>query len=204
MAGRGYISPPIRALTGIRGIKLPERAVTIPKRTFVTTLEATYGGELRRFLAARLRSAPADVPDLVQEIFLRLLRIKDHEAIRNPQAYLFTVAMHVLHQYTLRRSARSDAMNPLDLASQLQSPQSAPDPAEELEITEQIERIGKGLQALSPRAYAVLVMYRCEGMTLMEIGERLGVSHVMARKYLTRAIAYCDEQLKDRETGSSP
>jgi len=175
--------------------------VTTPKRVFVTALEATYGGQLRRFLSARLRNATGDIPDLIQEIFLRLLRIKDHEAIRNPQAYLFTVALHVLHQYTLQRSARATAMDPLDLAFQVQSPQFAPNPAEELEITEQIERIGKGLQAFSPRAYAVLVMYRCEGMTLMEIGERLGVSHVMARKYLSRAIAYCDEQLKD---GSSP
>ena len=162
----------------------------------MTAVEATHGRELRRFLAARLRGAAADVPDLMQEIFIRLLRIKDHEAIRNPQAYLFTVATHVLYQYTLQRSARADAMNPLDLASQLQAP-LAPDPAEELEITEQLEKIGRGLQSLSPRAYAALIMYRCEGMTLKEIGERLGVSHVMARKYLCRAIAYCDEQLKE-------
>lgn len=177
--------------------------MTIPKHNFVTALEATYGGQLRRFLSARLRNA-ADMPDLVQEIFLRLLRIKDHEAIRNPQAYLFTVAMHVLHQHTLQGSARAHAMDPLDLANQLQLPQIAPDPAEELELTEQLERIGRGLQAFSPRAYAVLIMYRCEGMTLMEIGERLGVSHVMARKYLKRAIAYCDEQLKGGEVGISP
>ncbi len=52
---------------------------------------------------------------------------------------------------------------------------------------------------LSPRVYATLVMYRCEGMTLMEIGERLGVSHVMARKYLVKAIAYCDQRLEEME-----
>jgi RNA polymerase sigma-70 factor (ECF subfamily) len=173
--------------------------VTTPKGTFITALEATHGRNLRRFLSARLRGASADVPDLVQEIFLRLLRIKDHEAIRNPQAYLFTVATHVLHQYTLQRSAKTAVMDPLDLAVQLQAPPAAPDPAEELEITEQIESIGRGLQQLSPRAYAVLVMYRCEGMTLVEIGKRLGISHVMARKYLIRAIAYCDERLKDAE-----
>ena len=85
--------------------------MTTPKRTFLSALEATYGGELRRFLSARLRNATADVPDLVQEIYLRLLRIRDHEAVRNPHAYLFTVAMHVLHQYSLQRSARAAAMN---------------------------------------------------------------------------------------------
>ncbi len=119
--------------------------MTTPKRTFVTALEATHGGALRRFLSARLRNATADVPDLVQEIYLRLLRIKDHEAIRNPQAYLFTVATHVLHQHMLQRSARTSAMDPLDLAAQLQWPQAAPDPAEELEVAEQIEKNRQGV-----------------------------------------------------------
>ena len=86
----------------------------------MTALEATYGGQLRRFLSARLRNA-TDIPDLAQEIYLRLLRIKDHEAIRNPQAYLFTVAMHVLHQHALQHSARAHPMDPLDLAYQLQT-----------------------------------------------------------------------------------
>lgn len=33
-----------------------------------------------------MRNAAADVPDLVQEVFLRLLRLDNHEAIRNTQA----------------------------------------------------------------------------------------------------------------------
>lgn len=129
---------------------------------------------------------------------MRLLRIKDHEAIRNPQAYLYTVANHVLHQYALQRSTRPEATNPLDLVSSLQS-DTAPDPAEELEVEQRLEAVAEALQKLSPRVYATLVMYRCEGMTLMEIGERLGVSHVMVRKYLVRAIAYCDERLEEME-----
>jgi RNA polymerase sigma factor (sigma-70 family) len=168
------------------------------KRSFMTAIEKTHGRQLRRFLAARLRGASADVPDLVQEIFMRLLRIKDHEAIRSPQAYLYTVANHVLHQYTLQRSTRPEVTNPLDLVSTLQS-DTAPDPAEELEVEQRLEAVAEALQKLSPRVYATLVMYRCEGMTLMEIGERLGVSHVMVRKYLVRAIAYCDERLEEME-----
>jgi len=39
-------------------------------------------------------------------------------------------------------------------------------------------------------------MYRCEGMTLVEIGSRLGVSGPMARKYLMRAIVFCDQYLE--------
>lgn len=179
-------------------IRVPGPVTSRSKRTFVTGIEQTHGQQLRRFLSMRLRRSSADVPDLFQEVFLRLLRIKDHEAIRNPQAYLFTVATHVLHQHALQRSAQPEAMDPLEVASS-QEQGLVPDPAEELEITEQLEEIGKALRAISPRAYAALVMYRCEGMTLMEIGERLGVSHVMARKYLARAIAYCDQRLAEQE-----
>jgi hypothetical protein len=37
----------------------------------------------------------SDVPDLTQEIFLRMLRILDRDAIRSVEAHLFTVALHV-------------------------------------------------------------------------------------------------------------
>ena len=164
----------------------------------MTAMEKNHGRQLRRFLSARVRGTRADIPDLLQEIFLRLLRIKDHEAIRNPQAYLYTIANHVLHQYALQRATRPEATNPLDLVSSLQSEVVA-DPAEELEAEQRLQAVTDALMKLSPRVYATLVMYRCEGMTLMEIGERLGVSHVMARKYLVRAIAFCDQRLEEME-----
>lgn len=162
----------------------------------MTALEKSHGRKLRRFLSARMRNAAADVPDLVQEVFLRLLRIEDHEAIRNPQAYLYTIASHVLHQYTLRQSLRPETMEPLDVISQLHS-DAVSDPAEEAEIEQRFEALGRGLEKLSPRAYATLVMYRCEGATLQQIGERLGVTRVMAKKYLTKAILYCQQRLQD-------
>src|SRR5688572_17779431 len=60
-------------------------------RQYVASMEKDHGRALRRFLAARMRAAPADVPDLAQEVYLRLLRIPDYELIRNPRAYLYTI-----------------------------------------------------------------------------------------------------------------
>jgi RNA polymerase sigma factor (sigma-70 family) len=164
------------------------------RRNFVASIEKSHSQQLRRFLAVRLRNAGADVPDLVQEVYLRLLRLKDHEAIRNPQAYLYTIASHVLHQYTLRRAAAPTTMDPLDVVNALQS-NTASDPAEEADVEQRMEQLGRALEEHSPRAYAVLIMYRCEGLTLKQIGKRLGISDVMARKYLMRAMKYCDQQL---------
>jgi len=64
-------------------------------RNFVAAIAARYGPRLRRFLAVRLRNAD-DVPDLAQEVFLRLLRVEWYESIRSPEAYLFTIASHVV------------------------------------------------------------------------------------------------------------
>jgi hypothetical protein len=63
-------------------------------RNFVASIAARYGRRLRRFLSVRLRNT-ADVPDLAQEVFLRLLRVEGYESIRSPEAYLFTIASHV-------------------------------------------------------------------------------------------------------------
>jgi RNA polymerase sigma factor (sigma-70 family) len=159
-------------------------------------MEKTHGRALRRFLAARMRRTSADVPDLVQEVYLRLLRISDHESIRNPQAYLYTIASHVLHQYTLRQTATAIPIEPVDIASEIQASLCS-DPVEEVQLEQRIETLSRGLEQLSPRAYATLVMYRCEGATLEQIGKRLGVSRVMAKKYLIKALAYCQQRLQD-------
>lgn len=163
-------------------------------RSFVAEMEQAHGHELRRFLASHLKNSSADVADLVQEIFIRLLRIKDSEAIRNPQAYLFTVASHVLYQHSLQRSTRPELMRPLEVAAEFDAG-TAPDPADELNIKQLLEKVDRDLTEFSPRAYAALIMYRCEGMTLMEIGERLGMSHTSVRRDLVRAIAYCNQRL---------
>ena len=63
-------------------------------RALITGLVASHGVKLRRFLLLRLRNA-ADVPDILQEVYLRMLRIPNVESIRSPEAYLFTVAQHV-------------------------------------------------------------------------------------------------------------
>lgn len=165
-------------------------------RQFVSAMEKSYGRALRRFLAARMRHTVADVPDLVQEVFLRLLRIADHESIRNPQAYLYTVASHVLHQYTLRRMVSAETVEPLEINLDFDASVDA-DPAEVLQLEQRFETLGKELEQLSPRAYATLLMYRCEGATFEQIGERFGVSAVMAKKYLMKALAYCQQRLEE-------
>lgn len=168
------------------------------KQAFVASLARQQGERLRCFLAARLRHAVADIPDLAQEVFLRLLRVPSHETIRSPQAYLFTVAHHVLHQHKLRLSSSPESVDIMDVAAELEA-FVEDDPATHLETRQRLERLDHALQELSPKARAAFVMHRRYGYSLEEIGVRLGVSRAMVKKYLAKAVAHCRKCFEEME-----
>jgi RNA polymerase sigma factor (sigma-70 family) len=177
--------------------KVPLRRHTLvndAKQAFVTELEKSHGSALRRYLAARMRNAAADAPDLVQEVYLRLLRLDNHEAIRNSQAYLYTVASHVLHQHALRRAATGEAAAVADFALELGRSDS--DPALQLEVEQQFEQLGARLKEISPKAYATFILHRCYGLPLQEISERIGASYSMTKKYLGKALRFIEAELE--------
>jgi RNA polymerase sigma-70 factor (ECF subfamily) len=168
------------------------------KQAFVADVERQHGRRLRRFLASRLRHAAADVPDLVQEVFLRLLRINHHESIRSSEAYLFTIAFHVLHQHTLRRSLMPEAV---EISALIDEMESAPEsnPATQVETQQRLEGLQSALQELSPKAQAALLLHRRDGYSLEEIGVRLGVPRAMAAKYLSKALLHCRQRMREQE-----
>jgi RNA polymerase sigma-70 factor (ECF subfamily) len=164
------------------------------KQAFVSELEKSHGSALRRYLAARMRNAAADAPDLVQEVYLRLLRLDNHEAIRNSQAYLYTVASHVLHQHALRRAGTGEAAAVADFALELGRSDS--DPALQVEVEQQFEQLGVRLKEISPKAYATFILHRCHGLPLQEISEKIGASYSMTKKYLGKALRFIEAELE--------
>jgi len=157
-------------------------------------MEKDHGRQLRRFLAVRMRNAASDVPDLVQEVFLRLVRIKEQDTIHNPRAYLYTVASHVLHQHALRRAARPEFIEIGDVASELQALPDT-DPVLQAELDQRFDRISRELRAAAPGAYATLMLHRYHGLPLKEISRRLNVSHITTKRYLARALEFIERQI---------
>jgi RNA polymerase sigma factor (sigma-70 family) len=162
---------------------------TADAKGFVAEIAARYGRRLRRFLSVRLRNVH-DVPDVAQEVFLRLLRVRQQDAIRNPEAYLFTVASHVLQQHTLRRSMDPVTVDITDGLDEIairgtEDPEAGADAAGKMELLE------RALAQLPPRVAAALVMHRVLGFTVPEIADQLGVSRDSVKKYLMRAAHHC-------------
>jgi RNA polymerase sigma factor (sigma-70 family) len=163
----------------------------VDRQTFVTEVAIKHGKRLRRYVAARLRN-PADVPDLVQEVFLRLLRMDQHEPIRNAEAYLMTIAGHVLHQHTVRSAAAPESLEVLvDLQIGI-----TPDPEAQVDAQRRLQAVDRILEGMSPNVRAAFVMRQRDGTGLQEIADQLGVSRTMVKKYLTTAMLTCREHCK--------
>jgi RNA polymerase sigma factor (sigma-70 family) len=158
------------------------------RTSFVAAVAGRYGRQLRRYLGSRLRQS-RDAPDLAQETYLRLLRIERHELIRNPEAYLFTIANNLLHEHALRQGAAPPTVDIEAAFAELQA--SEPDPQEQAESQQRMQELERALAQLSPKAQATLLMHRRDGYSLEEIGRHLGVSRAMAKKYLARALVHC-------------
>jgi RNA polymerase sigma-70 factor (ECF subfamily) len=166
-------------------------------KAFITALVRSQGGPLRRFLQRRVKLS-ADVPDLVQEIYLRMLRIPDHEAIRSPEAYLFTVAQHVAHQHGLRQANIESRSELQDIFAAVAG--SMPDdPAGEVLAQQALEKLEQALHQLQPRERATFLYHRRDGRTLQEIATRFGVSRQMVKKYLARAVVELRKRLRETE-----
>lgn len=166
------------------------------KREFVDAVATEHGQRLRRFLLARVRNA-ADASDLVQEVYLRLLRVANHETIRIPEAYVFALANHVLYQYRL---SKSRTLDPQDVAEVVYEAQAAfeNDPLVQSETRQRIEELEQLLAELPPRARAALVLHRRDGLTLEQIGGELGVSRAMVKKYLAKALLKCRQAFREK------
>lgn len=169
---------------------------------FASTLATRYGGRLRRFFALRLRNG-ADAPDLAQEVFLRLMRVEQHETIRSPEAYLFTVASHVLHQHTLRQSRIPPSIEITEVISELQ-PISGDDPMMRVVGQQQMAEVERVLASLPPKVASTLKLQRFAGLSIDAICRELAISRPAAKKYLARALAECRRVLEEDSPGGEP
>lgn len=173
------------------------------KETFIATAVARHGRPLLRFFISRLPDA-ADAPDLMQEVYLRLLRLDRLDLVRCPEAYLFTIAANIAHEHTLKRTKRPphialDDAPPEELPADIELFATGA-PEEAAMRADRILRLERVLAQLSPKARATLVWHRRDGCTYDEIGRRLGVSRNMVKKYLSQSLAYCRKNIdKDAE-----
>lgn len=166
-------------------------------QALVAELAGTHREQLRRFLVTRVRNV-ADVPDIVQEVFLRMLRIPGREAIRSPEAYLFTVAQHVAQQHALREAAVPAAIEITRMLTHIHATTDT-DPVLQASADQCLEELDRTLERMSPKVRATFILNRRYGLSLEEISSNLKISLPMAKKYLVKALFQFRHHMENRE-----
>lgn len=134
---------------------------------------------LRRFLVARWSVARADLDDVAQEVFLRLLRYERVELIEHPQAYLYKMATNVVAEWSMK--AHNRHRHDDQWLGEL--PASAT-PESEIAKANARACLYNALQSLPPRPREMLRLYFGEGLCRAQIAERLGVSPRIVKRDL--------------------
>jgi RNA polymerase sigma factor (sigma-70 family) len=168
-------------------------AAVKPKPSLVERLFADHGGALRAFFLRRIR-AKADAADLAQEVYVRMLRISDQDAIRNPVHYLYTVANNLLKENAVLERRQSSGID-IDEAPAHEQLETLPAFDRDLDVAQRVLRLGIVLQQLRPKCRAAVELRFTHDLSYREIAMHLGMSPQMAKKYVAQGLSHCRRRM---------
>ena len=145
------------------------------KRTLVERLFAEH----RRPAVVLLSThrTKSDAPDLAQEVYVRMLRVSDTDAIRNPELYLYTVASNLVKEHAVLDRWQARGVN-LDEANIQQQLGELPTLDGQLDVTQRVARLRTVLAQLSPKCRAAVILQYRHGLELP--GDRRASQRVAA------------------------
>lgn len=139
--------------------------------------------QLRRYLLRRV--PPSDVEDVIQDVFLAIVRRADAATVSHPRRYLFRAADATLIDRHRRQTARrfsqhcdlNEAADPVDQRSPLRI----------LLARDDVRAAENVLRQLPARTQEIIVAIRLEGMSLKSLARRYNVSTSAIEKHVTKA-----------------
>ena len=139
---------------------------------------------VRHWLSRRASVPAAELDDLAQEVFLRLLRYSEKTAVENPLGYLLRIAGNVASEWR-ERARVSKPHDQQWLDELLIEPDKEPENSVCQARTD--ENVQAAVDKLPFRQKQVLLLRVNEGLTYKEIAERLELSPRVVLRDLSRA-----------------
>ena len=146
---------------------------------------------LRGYFASRIRN-PSDIDDLVQEVFVQLLRRASGGPIEHVQQYLFQVASSVLcDQGRYMKSRRFDAHESYEEDVHAVATEIS---LERIVIGEEtLRRMNEALQQLPERTRDIFFLRAIQQRKHEEVAVLLGISTRIVHKHMARALTHLHE-----------
>lgn len=152
-----------------------------------------HATEITRFLRQRGHD-PETAKDLTQDTFLRIHGAEKHLDIHNIRSYLFRIADNLAKDYFRATKTRKRYINPADTFDAIDE---APDPERSADYRQRLELLAKVIDTLPARQKEVFLMHKFDGLTHVEIAQKLGITRSAVEKLMIKALAHCRQQLGD-------
>lgn len=125
--------------------------------------------------------------DHAQDAFMRLIESGRTPDLHEPRPYLATIAKNLLINHWRRATLEQVYLEHLAMIPEATSLSLE----ENAIILETIQEIDNLLNRLPEKARKSFFMSQIDGLTYVEIAEKLGVSDRMVRKYMVQAMVLC-------------
>jgi RNA polymerase sigma-70 factor (ECF subfamily) len=164
---------------------------------WASELNSKYRGPLRAYFRRR-GWALADSEDLVQEVFLRLLRRSTSTETEFPAEYIFTVAANILRdRYRASGIGAVTAVEGRVYELALRAG-VAFDPERLLMGKEAVGELQRALATLPERTRVILILDRIERLPRRTIAEGLGISESAVEKHLSKGLAKIGRRIRGK------
>lgn len=150
---------------------------------------------LRQFLRQHVGRA-ADVDDVVQESFIKVLRARSVGQIRSAKAFLFTVARNTA--CNIFRKQKIFAPVPVDELPEWRVLDGEQDVTHAVNRRLQQELLADVVAAFPERCREIFLRRVTDGLSYAEIARELAVSESTVRTQMARALTKCAEVLEER------
>lgn len=150
---------------------------------------------LRSYLRQSLPTL-ADVDDLVQDCFARMLRARTTGTVRSPKPLLFAIARNAVRDF-IHRKGRAELI-PITETAALPVLVDDGDVVESVCRRQELALLSEAIHALPERCREVLLLRKIKGMSQREIAELLGIAEHTVEALAAKGTRRCAEFLRLR------
>lgn len=157
----------------------------------VTALYQEYAEQLSTAIRRTFGDGPPDPDDVTQQAFQHLIERGDLRSIGNFKGFMWRTARNIV--LSTKRSIAIRHKYDFEIEQiyfALKDNETTPERI--LLVREQIELVRQVLLDMPDKTRRAIVMHRVDGLSMTEIGRRLGMSRQSVAQHITKGIAELD------------
>ncbi len=147
---------------------------------------------LRAYLRGRFPDL-RDIDDVVQETYIRVLRLKEHGSVRSPKAFLIATARNLA--VDVFRKGNATPVDSLAILDDFPVVEDRNETVGAFSHEQELQLLDEAVQNLPEKCRQIIILKKIEGLSYEEIELRLGISRNTISAQLTIGVMKCRDYL---------